>query len=63
MERIFALIKDNLIVNTIVADDMFFEAMSDAQLGCDSHFEITNLVPRPGIGWSHNGMDFIPPEE
>lgn len=54
---ILALVKDNIIENTIVADD---ELIASNYL---SYFvmRIDELDPHPGIGWTWDGEKFIAP--
>lgn len=45
----FAIIDSGVVVNTIVAD------------GWGGGIDITELSPRPGIGWLYDGQAFAPP--
>lgn len=49
METYFALIENGVVNNTIVADEW------------PGGVNITDLKPRPGIGWSYDGTTFTPP--
>lgn len=56
---IFAQIKDSLIVNTIVLN-----SAADLQLftnGFDYVLQIDYQYPQPGIGWTFDGIQFLPP--
>ena len=56
-EIIQALIKDDEVVNIIVADDSYpYDDNYDAMIN------ITEIDPRPGIGWSYVDEVFVPPE-
>lgn len=59
-ERIYAVIEQGTVANTIVADDDFAEIIKDEY---DEVLEITDLDPRPGISWSYDPADgeFVPP--
>lgn len=56
---IYAQIKNNLVVNCIVADDE--TPMDIFSAGYDYFIRIDNLNPIPGIGWSYDGTTFIAP--
>lgn len=56
---IFAQIKDGLIVNTIVLDSS--NDLSLFTSGFDYVLQIDQQYPRPGISWSFDGIQFIPP--
>lgn len=49
METIFAIIENGVVANVIVADEW-----SDG-------INVTDLTPRPGIGWLYDGQGFTPP--
>jgi hypothetical protein len=50
MEKVFALIKDNEIVNIIVADDKFIASISEK--GYETlRIDELSADARPGIGW------------
>ena len=54
-ERIFSVIENGGVVNTFVADyDFVSQVYPDA-------LEITELEPRPGIGWFFDGTTFTSP--
>lgn len=64
---VFAQIKDQLVVNTIIIDD---ESMIDlfsndpvTEQPYDLILRIDYIYPRPGIGWVFDGIIFIPPAE
>lgn len=50
MEKYFALIKNNIVVNVIVADDSFLPLIKDQY---DLIIEVTDLDHRPSIGHSY----------
>lgn len=58
MEQLWAVIKDGIVVNVIVADQAFV----------DSYYPggqcIDDLDPKPGIGWHYNAAakSFSPPK-
>lgn len=57
---IFSQIQDGVIVNTIVLNDI-----DDLPLfmgDFDYVLQIDQLYPRPGIGWTFDGITFSPPE-
>jgi hypothetical protein len=56
-EIIQAIIKDNEIIQTIVADDSFTYPMDH-----DLMINITEVDPKPGIGWTYIEEVFAPPE-
>jgi hypothetical protein len=58
MEKIFALIKNGVVENTIVADEVFAAAIA-AQY--DFVIRVDELDPRPGIGWLYDGENFSQP--
>lgn len=49
MSRVFAIIENGVVSNVILA-----EAWPDG-------IDITDVVPRPGPGWSYDGQTFTPP--
>ena len=49
MSRIIAIIENGTVVNAIVADSW------------PDGIDITDITPRPGIGWSYDGQAFIAP--
>lgn len=49
METIFATIENGVVANVIVADEW------------PDGINVTDLTPRPGIGWLYDGQDFTPP--
>ena len=50
----YALIKNGIVENTIVADNDFINSLPNA----NDYVEYTNA----GIGWSYDGVNFIPPK-
>jgi len=54
----YALIKNGVVVNVIVADANFI-ALIQSQY--DSCVVITNNPGDPGIGWTYDGTNFAPP--
>lgn len=58
-ERIWAVIDDGVISNTIVADDAFADQIRPDH---DDVVEVTDLVPRPGVGWSVHSGGYRPPQ-
>lgn len=62
---IFAQIKDGLVVNTITLDDASILSLfqNDPVSGepYDHVLQIDFLYPRPGIGWTFDEIQFIPP--
>lgn len=50
----FALIKNGIVTNTIVADNDFINSLPNAS----DYVEYANA----GIGWSYDGVNFIPPK-
>lgn len=64
---IFALIKNGVVQNVIVADQTFID---NKVSGYDHKIRIDNLDPIPGIEWEYDGSVFTnpnavvpPPEE
>lgn len=64
---VFAQIKNGIIKNTIVLDDesqieLFnFDPLTNDPY--DEILQINQLYPRPGIGWTYDGIIFIAPEQ
>lgn len=56
---IFALIKNGIIMNCIVADQGFIDLISSQWDYC---IRIDEIDPRPGINWTYDGENFNPPE-
>lgn len=56
---IIALVKENIVVNTIVADQAFVDYIRNDFQAC---IDITNLNPKPGIGWQYVEGSFINPQ-
>lgn len=55
---IFALIKDGVVVNTILADSAFVQAhYSDY-----TAVELPTAPGGPGVGWKYNGSQFASPD-
>lgn len=55
---IYALIKDGVVVNTILADKAFV----DAHYPGFTAVEIQNVVGGPGVGHKYDGSKFSPPD-
>lgn len=55
---IFALIKDGVVQNTIVADQAFVD---EHMKGYDAAIEIQDKPGSPGIGWIYDGKEFSAP--
>jgi len=53
MIQIYAEIKNNLVVNTIVADEQFIAAQTN---------KTYVVCTRGGIGWTYDGTNFIAPK-
>lgn len=58
MEKLFALIKNGLIENVIVAEQAFADQMKPK---FDHVIRVDELDPLPGIGWSYADGAFTPP--
>ncbi len=58
---IFAQIKDNVVENCIVLDDLSLESLFAE--GFDAFIRIDEMDPRPGVGYSYVDGIFTPPEE
>lgn len=58
-ERIWAVIDNEVIANTIVADDTFADLIRPEH---DDVIEITDLDPRPGVGWTVHPDGYRPPQ-
>ena len=52
---IFAIIENELVINTIVADQDFVDKVYPDAV------EITDLDPRPAIGWTYDKKKFKEP--
>ena len=50
----YALIKNGIVENTILADNDFINSLPNAS----DYVEYANA----GIGWSYDGVNFIPPK-
>ena len=57
-EIVYALVNDGFIVNTIKADHEFAELIAPQH---DSVINITEVSPRPSIGWAWDGNSFTDP--
>lgn len=57
---IFAVIKNGVVINTIVADQAFVDSVSSDYGAC---VRIDQLDPVPGMGWTYVDGVFAPPEE
>lgn len=53
MEKVFALIKNNVVINTIVVDDESFLDVLVAQGVHDTAVRIDGCEVRPGLGWTY----------
>lgn len=62
---IYAQIKNEIVVNTIILDDAALLPLfqNDPMTGepYDLMLQIDMVYPRPGIGWIFNGLTFIAP--
>lgn len=58
---IYAQIKDGIVVNRIVLDDVALEPLFI--VGFDALIRIDQLDIQPDIGWCYDGNDFKPGEE
>lgn len=52
---IFAIIENGLVINAIVADQDFVDKFYPDAI------DITDLEPRPSIGWTYEKKKFIAP--
>jgi hypothetical protein len=57
---VYALIKNGVVENTIVADANFISLINSQWDNC---IRIDELEIVPGIGWTHDGSVFTNPEE
>lgn len=55
---IYALVKNGLVVNTIVADPDFISHIKDQYDHC---IQVSDDPGNPSIGWSYDGSSFSPP--
>jgi len=55
---IFALIKNGIVENTIVAELSFIGHIASQW---DFIIRVDELEQRPGIGWAYDGVDFTAP--
>lgn len=55
MSKIWALVKNNLVENTIVAEDSFIPLIDE---NYDDVIDVTNMIPCPAPGWSHINNTF-----
>lgn len=60
MEQIWALIKNGVVVNTIVADQKFIDHLMTTPKAPDSCVRIDELpnIEKPTIGSKHDGQKF-----
>jgi hypothetical protein len=58
MEKIFALIKNGIVAQVIVAGDEFVDLHMKQRFEC---VRVDELESRPGIGWSYDGVFFFAP--
>lgn len=56
MEIIYAIIHNNVIVNTIIADPVWI-----LNNYADNAIRIDHMDPRPGVGWTAQDTAWIPP--
>ena len=62
---IFAQIKDQVIVNTILLNDysllskFLYDPMTEEPY--DEVLQVDTVYPQPGIGWTFDGIQFYPP--
>lgn len=57
-----ALLTNDVVINTIVAGDSDDISAFPSMFGCDEAIDITDLSPRPGPNWTHNGGEWRPPQ-
>lgn len=61
----YAQIKDNVIKNVIVIEDIsildLFQSDPITQELFDSVIQIDYIQPRPGVGWTFDNIKFSPP--
>lgn len=57
---IWALIKNGVVENTIIADQDFIDQISSQWEHC---VRIDEMEPRPGVGMEYNGSSFIFPAQ
>lgn len=55
------LIRDNVVVNTIVADPSDDISAFPSRFGCDEAIDATDLFPRPAPGWTRHNSEWRPP--
>ena len=55
MRQVYALVKGGKVVNTIVANQEFVDAIVG---DWDAVVEITSASPMPGRDWDHDGTNF-----
>lgn len=55
---VYALVKDGVVKNTIVADSGFIATISG---NWDYCVDITSLNPQPWQGWTYDGSTFTAP--
>lgn len=56
---IYALIKNGVVINCIVADETFAAHIRPQY---DFVIRVDELDPQPGIGWLYDGDEFTAPE-
>lgn len=59
MEKVFAIVNNNLIENVIVCEQEFADAIQGNQFVV----RIDQISPTPQIGWTYDGSTFTPPVE
>lgn len=62
MARTYALLQGSGVVNTILADAEFIAATTGTGLFQDA-VDITDVDPRPGIGWRYVDGAFVAPAQ
>jgi hypothetical protein len=56
METVYAIIKDGLVINTIVCEESFISTLQSLQ-GFDKAVRIDGCSRQPSIGWTHGLVD------
>lgn len=55
MDKVYAQIKDGIVINTMVLNDDSDEQKAIHAVGFDKLIYINDIVPRPGPAWIDNG--------
>lgn len=58
VDRIYAVIEDGTIVNTLVADPSLLPMVENEHTVV---LDITDMDPQPGVNWSSSDGEFRPP--